>query len=608
MARFRMAAAVGGALAVLGSGPVAAGLIISNSTVNFTAANYTYAGFLRHTDFPILSGSDGVSVGGVADGGYLGKYGAEASASAGADISASLSTSQFSRYDLTYKSAFTTGVIWDAAKVKPNVGDSIFLTGAAAPVGITKLNIKDGGLRAALELSENITLSAGGRACVYACIGFNLGVNIGGPSHQDLLSVNEGGSGSLKVLGATVANGLPYTYSSPDGSIKINADIPNFSDTVVKAPTLGVGHYNDQQNVFSAGVDVAQLFATAIGLPFPLKGDLAGFDYTLLSVLATAGVDLKHDFTLTPKGVDTVYKFSSPVRVRDPVTGLFSTPVDSIALAPGATVEIRAAGLSQTLGIVPEHRLTYGIDADWNVLPFVSGALEAIRVAGYGLEIGPVLSVEKKFTITELDLYDVAFDSSLKTVGKPINVLFDPLVKLETGDFFNVCADVECIATGFLPETSETGDGWFTDAIFRVTDLANPDCGIGGIALCGIDLGTDPVRTQHRRVVRGGEIEEEYAEDGALLQALLDMADLIGGPSSNEETVREALLNLGFDPDNLILPEFTGVGAPPLVEPILESVFAERVFVPAPSALALIGSGLLTVVGIGTSSRRRRLR
>jgi hypothetical protein len=594
----------GGALGLFAL-PVDAGLIVSSQNVNFAAAGYTYGGFLRHADFPILSGSDGVSVGGVVDGGPAGKYGAEASASAGADISASLSASQFSRYDLTYKSAFTTGVVWDAAKVKPNVGDSIFLTAAAAPVGITKLNIKDDGLRAALELSENITLSAGGRACVYACIGFTLGVNIGGPSHQNLVSINEGGSGSLKVLGATVSNVLPYTYASPDGSIKMTADVPNFSSTVVKAPTLGVGHYNDEKNVFSAGVDVAQLFATAIGLPFPLKGDLGGFDYTLLLVLATVGTNLKHDFTLTPKGVDTVYKFSSPVRVRDPVTGLFSTPVDAIALAPGETVEIRAAGLSQTLGIVPEHRLAYGIAADWNVLPFVSGALEAIRVAGYGLEIGPALSVEKKFTITEIDLYDVAFDTDLKTVGKPLNVFFDPLVVLSTGETINVCATEECLATGFLPETSEAGGGWTEDTIYRVTALDHPLCGIGGIALCGVDFDTTPSRTQRKRSIGPGGVEEDYAEDGELLEALLAMEDLIDGPSSNEEAVRLALQALGFDPDNLILPPFLGTGAPPLTEPVLEDRFAALVFVPEPSALWLVAPGLLALVGAGVPLRRR---
>lgn len=606
MARCGVPAAVCGALVLIGAAPVAAGLIVSDSTVNFTVADSTYAGFLRHSEFPILSGSDSVSVGGVVDGGYLGTYGAGASASAGADLSATLTTSQFAKYDLTYKSGFTTGVIWDAGKVKPNVGDSIFLTAAAAPVGITKLNIKDEGIRAFLELSETIKLAANGKACVYSCIGFNLGVNIGGPSKQDLLALNEGGSDDLKVLGIKVADALPYAYSSPDGSIKINAGLPNFSSTIVNTATLGVGHYGDQKNIFSAGVDFAQLFATAIGLPFPLSGDLLGFDYSLLSVLGTVGADLQHDFTLTPKGLDTVYTFSSPVRVRDAVTGLFGAPVSSLVLAPGETVEIRAAGDAQTLGILPEHRLTYSVDADWDLLPFVSGSLKAIEVSGYGLDIGPVLSVTKKFTISDLDLYDTAFDSTAKTAGKAINVFFDPMVKLETGDVFNACADVACTATGFLPESSPTGDGWTSDAIFRVTDLVNPDCGVGGIALCGIDLGTLPVRTQRRRVVRDGSVFEEYAEDGLLLQALLDMADLTGSPSSNEASVRDALVRMGFDPDNLILPEFTGTGAPPLTEPLLATVIGELVFIPAPSALGLASPGLLAILMIGWTVRRRR--
>ncbi|MFO1189738.1 MAG: hypothetical protein U1E97_09190 [Alphaproteobacteria bacterium] len=586
--------------------PVDAGLIISDQAVNFTAAGQTYAGYLTNETFPILSGSDGVSVGGVVDGGYLGKYGAGGSASASANLSATFQASQFQQYDLAYKSNLTTSVVWDAGKIKPNVGDSIFLGAAAAPVGITKLTIKDAGIRAFLQLSEAITLSASGMACVYGCVGFNLGVNIGGPSKQNLLSINEGGSGDLKVLGQTVAGTLPYTYASPDGSVKISAGLPDFSSAVVKTPTLGSGHYDQQKNIFSAGVDFAQLFATAIGLPFPLSGNLLGFDYTLLSVIGTVGVDLQHVFDLVPVGIETVYGFSSPVRVRDPVSGLFGAPVSSLALAPGETAEIRAAGMAQTLGILPEYRLAYHVAGEWNLLPFVAGELDAIEVSGYGLSLGPALEVSKKLTITELDLYDTAFDTTAKTTGKAINVLFDPMVKLETGDFVDVCAGVECLATGFLPETAETGDGWSTDAIFRVTDLVNPDCGIGGIALCGIDLGTDPVLTQHRRVVRSGVAEEEYAEDGALLQAILDLPDPIEGPTSDETAMRQALRELGFDPDNLVLPPFLGVGAPPLTEPLLESVFAERVFVPEPSALALAVMGLLAVAGLGAGRPRCR--
>ena len=51
-----------------------------------------------------------------------------------------------------------------------------------------------------------------------------------------------------------------------------------------------------QESVLYANLDLAGLVAKAAGFPLPLKGDMLGIGYELLSLDAFAGVDLIMQF------------------------------------------------------------------------------------------------------------------------------------------------------------------------------------------------------------------------------------------------------------------------------------------------------------------------
>ncbi len=188
------------------------------------------------------------------------------------------------------------------------------------------------------------------------------------------------------------------------------------------------------------------------------------------------------------------------------------------------------------------------------------------------------------------------------TPGNPINLAFEPIVVNADGLPMDLCLPESCLSTAFLPQTSDLGDGWSRDSIFRIADAGNPDCLLGILELCEVDPTFDPFRTDYRSDSRTGEIE--FVPDLSELLRILALADLVGGAESSDEMARESLRRLGVDLDNLFLPGTIGRGAPWGPE-ISDQAFAYEARVPGPAPLALV-TVALAAMALRALSRRRR--
>lgn len=603
-----------GLLALCTAPPVRAWVVDQQSTVNISGSN-AYANTFEILDLPIIdiSPSIGVNLGLV-----------KGSASGHADIDARFVFNSDSSFDLASQASARTFMFTPV--FAPTVGDSFFLVNQIDSAGIQKLNIQTGNFYAVAGLMTDLGGSASGSACAGFCVNASLKLKVDGM--LDLATIDSKG---LSVFGSLVDSGAPYSFSGFDGLASASASVPTFSKTFSNLAPGQAAVYDKQQSVLAANLDVAALVAKAAGFPIPLKGDLLGFGYELLSLDAFAGLNLQHALTFNVLGLNTVYEFSSPVEVFQ--NGAWSAPFTTLTLGDNEAVELRSTGAT-SIGITRSYEMGYKVDYDFDLLLNAGVDLSALELHGLGLSLGPLIDPAP----WEINLGNFDIDSGSKTgklvsKGGTTNVSFAPIKYITDASGtpvpVDLCAAIPggCDKTGYVTERADLGDLVLLTTR-RVLNFG--DAGCDGIVFhdCVFDADFAPIVRQARSgdpgtPSRDGDLLAllaelgfadgialpgpdgilEFAEDYGWLGAYLAEAPLLEGPASSPELLLAALRELGVDPDDPFPPRQPLTGAPPeallaLTEDLYGSI---DLSVPEPSTWALFA-----VTGLAFGIARRR--
>lgn len=612
-ARSRWALAV---LALFAAGPAAAWVVDQKSTLNI-AGSGTYASAFEILDLPVIPYA-GLTLSG-------GCCGVGGSASGHVELDARMVIDSSNGFDLASKASARTFMF--TADAQPTVGDSFFLVNKVDSLGIQKLNMQSKSFAAYAGLFADLGGSISGHACLGLCVSASLKLKVAGP--LPLASVDSGG---LEVFGSLVDTSLPYSFSGFGGMASASANIPSFAKTFTNlAPGAAAVMAPKQESVLSAKLDVAGLVAKAAGFPIPLKGDLLGIGYELLSLDAFAGLNLEHAFTFKPLDLKTTYSFSSPVEVFS--GGSWSAPVTQLTMADGEAAQLRSP-FATSLGISSVQALDYKVDYDFDLLLDAGVDLSALELHGLGLSLGPLIDPDPwKINLGKFDVGSGSKTGKLAASGIKTTVKFDPLKLDADGQTVieNVCAiPGVCSQTGYVTARENLG-AFVRETTYRVTNFGVGRCDGTDIAFCEIDPDFVPVVTQ----VRAGEPSArddntellaflrtlgfvpgpdglapvevvEYAGDFDQIAALLAAAPLVEAPAASADTLRAGLRALGVDPDNPFPPRAPLTGAPPLTQELTANRSASiELSVPEPSVPALLlAAGLI----FWTLRRRSSLR
>lgn len=489
--------------------------------------------------------------------------------------------------DMVVGAKFQPIIFSDTNKPTLEVGDSLFLGGTMAPIS-GRVDIRQNGPRAALDISALVAARVGAEVCFVKCATLDIGFNEG--LSERVLGIDIP-AGSLTVLGETEFS-LPKTITDDSGLVTATAQPVDFSETKFGFPFDGE-MIASRQAFAAADVNIAQIVANAFGLPFPLKGEKLGFDYNILEISTGLGLDLAHEveFNNTTLAID--YEFSSPVRrVRD--NGGLGPEEQTIRVLPGRSVVVTPAARSVNLGVIPKYKLLTIPISKWNAIVKISGALRALELSGYGIDLGPLLNESLSQDITSF-LLDSAVESiELETVDQPINIPFERITVDDAGTVSDLCEDINCLSTGFVDtiETLDENGLEFTQSTtYLVQDVTASNCGDGILDGCEVDPSFDPKVVQIAFPEDPDELSE-VAVDFEIARRLLDAIAKVGGPESNDEMLSQLLLDVGALADGATFGRTIGDGAPPLTEPLESDISFFYPPVPEPSAglLALLAS------------------
>lgn len=594
--------------------PTLAWVVDQKSTVNIAGASQ-YASTFGILDLPIMNIAPSISVNlGLVQGGAAGH----------ANIDARLFVGSSSAFDIASKASARTFIF--SAVPDPTVGQSFFLINQIDSLGIQKLNINTSSFSAYAGLNTDLGGSAWGSACLGFCVDASLKVKVKGP--LPLVSVDASG---LSVFDSLVDASLPYEYSALGGLAKASASIPTFAKTLTNvAPGAAAVMAPKQESVLTASLDVAGLVAKAFGFPIPLKGDLLGFGYELLSLDAFVGMNLEHAFKFTPSSPNTTYSFSSPVQYFDKAIGDWSIPITMLTMNDNEAAELRSTAAT-SIGIQSYQTMNYKVDYDFDLLLSAGVDLSALELHGLGLSLGPLLDPDPwKNGLGSFDIDSGVKIGKLGTVGGTTNISFKPYTLTPASDgtpvLVDICASLPggCDPTGYVTESVNIGD-FIQSTTYRVFNLGYGLCDPTHLLECIVDPHFVPVVTQVRRgesVTRTDRDAEllamlrefgffrgdagvlsdidffEYADDFGLLGAFLEAAPLLENPASSATAMLDALRALGIDPANPFPARVPLTGAPPLQEGDLtqnrSASLALELSVPEPSGLSLVAiAGLM---------------
>ncbi|MCP4287734.1 MAG: hypothetical protein GY792_25405 [Gammaproteobacteria bacterium] len=614
-----------GSLTLFTPTPASAWVVDMQSTVNI-GGNLSYANPFEILSLPIIDVSPSIGI----DLGLIG-----GGASGHADVEARVVIDGNSAFNLASKANARSFMFTVAPQ--PTVGESFHLINQIDSLGIQKLNVKSDGFQAFAGLHADIGGSAWGKACLGFCAKASIGLKVKGV--LPLASIDKSG---LNVFGSSVDKSSPYTFSGLGGLAKASANIPTFAKTFTNLqPGQAAVMAPKQESALYANLDVAGLVAKAAGFPLPLKGDLLGFGYELLSLDAFAGVDVEHAFSLKPLPLKTIYQFSSPVEFFDKSTNTWSNPVDKLTMGDNQSIELRSTDAT-SIGVSRQYELSYKLDYDFDLLLNAGVDLSALELHGLGLSLGPLIDPDPwKISLGRFDIDSGSKIGKIRSQGEISNILFNPQ-KLITGtDGVSVLVDTcallpdGCEQTGYVTDRIDMGD-YIQETTYRVVNLGSIGCDGVLVHDCIIDpdfpalvkqVRNRPVDLPSRTDDLLALLDElglsdlfpdlngpadmmEYADDFEQLGAFLAATPLIEGEVSSPELMRDTLWSIGIDPYEPFPPREPLTGAPPLKEgDLTEDRSASLQFiVPEPSMFSLLAlAGLAFVAVLRSPSMRRRV-
>ena len=417
-----------------------------------------------------------------------------------------------------------------------------------------------------------------GDACFGGCINDNDGniivqAGMGSPQTYNIFGLDTQAN-TVTFLNQTTTDALPQSYQSP--SLPISAQINNFD-------LSGVGTYGStfttQQEIAGVYVDVAQLVASAFGIPPEvLSGSALGFNYVALSAKIGMAIDLVHEVTTNIRQF-TTYLFSSPVQVaKDTPSGpeAFSDWTTAVELAEGESMQVRA-GFAQTLSILPVASGFGSLDTEIALNAAFKAPIKLMEIKGNGLSLGPAYSDTLIQPLANLaTVTDTAPLITNTSVGNAITLSFsttEPPPGISPGFVF-----VETVPD----PTGSASLGYFA----KVSNFGDTGCNEVLQLSCLFDSSFEGLLTQRRTSVdTDGNRVFTFASDFMLPDRLAGLPRGAAGSQSDMNLLQRRLETL------------------PLADYTLPIVRAPAVPEPQTWALLLIGFGLIG----GVARRQARL-
>lgn len=550
----------------------------------------TYSGSLTLVDQKF-----GASLGGVV-GSPPAAFGAEVhgSITPTLGLTGSIVSNQYATFGASVNA--TTQVRGADAMASSKVGEIFTLSTMSTQTGANFMNSNDE-VSASVDMFHGLKLDAGGQGCFSGCIGAGFKVDLGRGS-TNLLSVTS--AGDAYVLGQSIG-ASPFSYTDPTNILTINGGVPDldaFAANVAGGPAI-----SSRQGLVGMSVDLAQVFATAVGLPFNLSGELGGFDYTILSAKIGAGLDVVKNFSFEPLLAGVNYVFSAPVSVFDQATGAWSDLTTSwFTKADGGDLQVKAPGAA-SLGITRYDALAGNLVTDVNLVGYVSGSLTALGLSGYGVDLGPLLNETIKKDIGSISMGSYSQVGSMVAVGQTFNLTFGSNLI----DGHDPC-EGGCSITGFVDQRDFSDEvdapGELYDSKIRLVTNLGIGCGPQTMTACNFDdENFEPISRQ----ILQDQLDLQPVVSGEALSSYfraLNTSDYRALQSSDDEVLTRIRLT-GLDPLNPTPFGGNGPGAPVLTAPV-ESRYSELSFssaAPEPSAWLLMMAGF----GLTGAAMRRRV-
>jgi hypothetical protein len=273
-------------------------------------------------------------------------------------------------------------------------------------------------LSAKAELVIDINATLGGEVCVVGeCADGSVNLGTSGEVRQELISLNEGGNGIIRLLGDDNLTPAGFNFGDPidivGGFGSATVYLPDLTTTgVLDGETLKASGETD---VLRLDADLDRIATTLMGLP-PLGESLDvgifSASYDLLSLTFGPILEIMQDFEVDVTLMADL-EFSAPVFVEGD-----SQRVDFLSV-PFNDIPRLALDFNQEVVVTPEFWLdanlrnatSLGVDAE-----FVFKALEAnIALSALGANynlggVGPLFEFRKRFGVADLPpLFDSQF-------------------------------------------------------------------------------------------------------------------------------------------------------------------------------------------------------
>lgn len=304
-----------------------------------------------------------------------------------------------------------------------------------------------------LGLEGSLHAFAGAQVCVGVCYGPAFAPPDFGKSLQ-IASINEGGTGTLTVLGQTVS--ANQNVSALGGLVNASIRVPNLDSSSAATPggyAGGVLTSTKRDNVAAMNANISQIVADAAGFPIPLAGNFGPFGYNLLQVNAGTALDIQQSLSLTPS-LSGSLAFSS--LVTPVINGTAGALTGVIHFKAGDSVTFRPGQVS-ALSVIPTYDLTETVHNTTDLVINGNVDVQALAVDIAGLSVGPLVHAKADPTdITSISLFNSTFTEDLGSfTAAPIRLDFTCSQQFGGGEFpsFGFCS-----ASGY-PSSGTTSAG-----------------------------------------------------------------------------------------------------------------------------------------------------